>query len=75
MSRKVKCVTRIEHTFTQSFTAAQLREKLKLLAHAKLTVQVPGGGDWSSCELELDNELTLDVEWTEFSQQEHEEES
>lgn len=31
---------------------------------AKLTITVPGGGDWSNTELDL-RETTIDVEWTE----------
>lgn len=32
--------------------------------NATVTVQVPGGGDWSNMALDLDTETTVRIEWT-----------
>lgn len=46
------------------YTAEDLRKHLKLPRGAKLFVHVPGGGDWSSMDLEIGVETNLEVAWT-----------
>ena len=40
-----------------------LREMLGLPSNARLHVSVPGGGDWSSCDLVLGDDVQLKVSW------------
>jgi hypothetical protein len=44
-----------------ALTAAQIRKAFNIPDNASITVHVPGGGDWSSTDLEVEK---LDVEWT-----------
>ena len=57
---------------TREFTVELTREWLvKALAadgrvvpeNAKFSVAVPGGGDWSNCDLEIDHDTTLTAAW------------
>lgn len=41
-------------------TGAELREALGLTDRTQITVHVPGGGDWSNTDLDLDD-VTLDI--------------
>ena len=59
-SRKTTITTR----YRASFDAKELREKLNLTEGSKIYVQVPGGGDWSNQELELDSDCPLIAEYT-----------
>lgn len=48
-------LTRTTQTKTEYvFTADDLRDALGLPAHAELFVAVPGGGDWSNRDLDLE---------------------
>jgi hypothetical protein len=51
-----------------SFSAVQLRKLLKLPEDARVFVRVPGGGDWSNQDLEIDDDIDgvtqLEVEYT-----------
>jgi len=44
--------------------AAELLKALKLPKDAKVFVTVPGGGDWSNCDLELDKSTPLNIVYT-----------
>jgi hypothetical protein len=61
---------KIKHTATtvttrtvqkMSYTAEELCQALDLPPNARLTVHVPGGGDWSDEDLQLDGNVRLDV--------------
>lgn len=41
---------------------------LDLPGDTRVSVRVPGGGDWSNCDLELDESCGLNVGWTETQQ-------
>lgn len=45
-------------------SAADILKALKLPKDAKVFVNVPGGGDWSNCELELDTSTPLNIVYT-----------
>jgi hypothetical protein len=49
-ARTITTITCIEHTIT----ADDIRKAFDLPKGATLVVQVPGGGDWSNCALDLD---------------------
>lgn len=44
-----------------------LRDKLgiEIPASAKVSVMVPGGGNWANTDLEIDKDRPLEVVWTE----------
>lgn len=46
---------------TQNYviTAEEIRKALDLPKDAKIFVQVPGGGDWSNTDLEIDSDTPL----------------
>lgn len=57
--------TTVTTDVSYSLKLSELREALKLPPHAKLSVSVPGGGDWSNCDLELDDrDCFLDVAYS-----------
>lgn len=41
--------------------------QIAIPANARVTVHVPGGGDWSSTALDIDKDTPLRIEWEEFS--------
>jgi len=40
------------------------RAGLSIPDDASITIQVPGGGDWSNCDLDLDD-TSIQITWTE----------
>ena len=61
----------LKFTNTQTVTfkkgrisASDIRKAFDLPENAKVVFQVPGGGDWSNTEIEID---CLEVEWKETS--------
>ena len=67
-TKRTKTVTITTKTLTRtSFTAGDLREALDLPPHAKISIYVPHGGDFSGEDLELGGHqaVKLDVEWEE----------
>jgi hypothetical protein len=42
------------------------QEGVIIPSDAKITVQVPGGGDWSNTELDVDDKNPVVVEWVEL---------
>lgn len=56
------------HTETSvktTFSRADLLKALGLPENARVFVQVPGGGDWSNCELEIDTDVPLQADYKE----------
>jgi hypothetical protein len=62
----------VETTITRRYRVQVNREALvTLLRHtgievpsnAKISVHVPGGGDWSHTNLEIDNESPVNITW------------
>ena len=58
--------TTITKTTTKHVTmsAADIIKALRLPKDAKVFVNIPGGGDWSNCELELDKSTPLNIVYT-----------
>lgn len=57
----------IEETkvYQGKITLDDLRIKFDIPPQAKVTIRVPGGGDWSNQDIELDNkENVINVSWT-----------
>lgn len=50
---------------SMELTGAQIKEALGIPADASVNVRVPGGGDWSNTNLDLDGPHTLNISWTE----------
>ncbi|AKQ75832.1 hypothetical protein FDH82_gp42 [Roseobacter phage RDJL Phi 2] len=44
-------------------SGAAIRRLLALPNDAHIKVTVPGGGDWSGMDLDLDSGTTLDISW------------
>jgi len=63
MDWKKKRVVTIRRT--GEITAEVLRKTFGIPAGATISVTVPGGGDWSNCELDLDHHGPISVSWSE----------
>lgn len=65
---KMTSIKTVRERREMNLTGADLRKALGLSDKARITVHVPGGGDWSNCDLDLDD-YTLDIveekEWVE----------
>lgn len=48
--------------FLQLFHRAGMKE---IPANAEITIQVPGGGDWSNEELSINSDVPIVVKWKE----------
>jgi len=60
--------TSVDKRIELGFTAIRLlleREGITLPTGAKITVTVPGGGDWSNTELDIDDHTPVVVSWKE----------
>jgi len=60
--------TSVDKRIELGFTAIRLlleREGITLPAGTKITVTVPGGGDWSNTELDIDDHTPVVVSWNE----------
>lgn len=66
MKRSKRTVTTTEHRL--EFTADDLRRALDLPSKASLHVRVPGGGDWSSMNLGVDEATPLVATWDDTSE-------
>lgn len=44
-------------------TAGEIRKAFGLPANAEIVVTVPGGGDWSNADLEIDQDTALVAKW------------
>jgi len=64
---RTETTKRVELGFTQIRRLLE-REGVQLPAGAKITVTVPGGGDWSNTELDIDDRTPVVVSWTEVTQ-------
>ena len=51
---KVERTVRTTTTTRWEFTADELKKRLRLPPDCRLFVQVPGGGDWSNTDLDID---------------------
>lgn len=51
------------HRHEAHLNGKQLRSILGLPCNARISVAVPGGGDWSHTTLDLDDGHTLDIYW------------
>lgn len=51
-------------SYEGTITIRDLRAAFNIPANAKVTVHVPGGGDWSHCDLEIE-EHPINVSWDE----------
>lgn len=60
----LKVVKKIESTYEGVITGEMIRDVSNLPKNAKITFQVPGGGDWSNKNIEIDGEHTIGVTWT-----------
>ena len=49
--------------YSLELSDADIKELLDVPLDARVTVHVPGGGDWSNQELNLSDRHTLDVKW------------
>jgi hypothetical protein len=54
-------VREITERIEAHLTGKDIRQLLGLNSNVKITVHVPGGGDWSNTDLDLDDEVTLDI--------------
>jgi hypothetical protein len=64
---RTETTRRVELGFTQIRLMLEAHG-ITLPAGARITVQVPGGGDWSNTELEVDDRCPVVVAWTEVTQ-------
>lgn len=66
---KTTSVRTVRERREMNLTGADLRKALGLSDKVRITVHVPGGGDWSNTDLDLDDDTTLDIveekEWVE----------
>ena len=58
-------VTKVETVETHEvcLNGKHIREILGIPHNARVKVSVPGGGDWSHTDLDLDHGHTLDISW------------
>jgi hypothetical protein len=55
MSKIVRTNTQTTKTTTITYSAQALCQLLGLPANTEIFVKVPGGGDWSNTDLDIDN--------------------
>ncbi|UFK26730.1 hypothetical protein [Roseobacter phage RDJL6] len=71
MSEKLDIRTETKTTTVKShsieLSGAAIKRHLGIPNNARITVAVPGGGDWSNMDLDLDAGHTLDISWEERS--------
>ena len=60
---KAEVNKKITTEYSLNLSGADIRKILDLPLNAKVTVQIPGGGDWSNQELNINDEHTFDVKW------------
>ncbi len=58
---KTKTTTTTQHSLELS--GAAIKRHLGIPNDARVKVSIPGGGDWSNTDLDLDNGTTLDIDW------------
>lgn len=51
--------------FEGTITIEDLRKAFKIPDCASVTVRVPGGGDWSNTDLDIDRDTSITVTWEE----------
>ena len=61
MKMNVETTTTVKTTIT--LNAKDIREKFKLPTDAKVSFNVPTGGDYSGCQLNLDREGCIEIEY------------
>lgn len=59
MDRAIK-VTKVA-TYEVHLNASDIRDAFGLPDNARVSVHVPGGGDWSNCDLCLDTDVKIEV--------------
>ena len=71
---KVKCAKAVKRTVESEFeinlTPAEIRQMLADQGHiipasASIFIRVPGGGDWSNMDLDVDKDRPVIVRWKE----------
>ena len=70
MNRKTRTIARHEMTLNKNEIASMLGyfEGQDLPLGARLYVKIPGGGDYSNMDLDIDDEFLVYVEWEEISE-------
>lgn len=64
----IKVIHHVETTYTLKVGSTALRELLihaghKVPENAKVTIWIPGGGDYSNCSLDVTDQNQLDIQW------------
>ncbi len=73
---KIRIVTQIKRRLTIQLTDQDILRLLReqgaaIPPEARITVMVPGGGDWSNTALDISKETPIEIEWSEHEHQEH----
>lgn len=61
LKTETKTTTTSKHSLELS--GADIKRHLGLPSNARIEVRVPGGGDWSNMDLDLNAGHTLDISW------------
>lgn len=72
---KIRIVTQIKRRLTIRLTDQDILHFLReqgaaIPPEARITVMVPGGGDWSNTALDISKETPIEIEWSEHEHQE-----
>lgn len=67
LKTRVETQTNTVRKHSVNLTGDQLRELLEIPPNARVSVFVPGGGDWSNMALDIERGTTLDISWEEHS--------
>ena len=65
MDWKVEKTVTVKTRRTGEIDADMLRKAFGIPKGAAISITVPGGGDWSHCELDLDHYGPIHVAWSE----------
>jgi len=63
MMRATRIIRTDTTTVTLEFNREDLLKALQLPPEAIISVQIPGGGDWSNTELFIGEDVMLDAKW------------
>lgn len=53
--------------YSAEITIADIRKRFRLPEDAEVYIRVPGGGDWSNMDLEIDTDRPLRARWEKAS--------
>jgi hypothetical protein len=60
---KVSVESVVTTRYSLELSGADLKRQLAIPEDARVTISIPGGGDWSNSNLDLDDGHKIDIRW------------